>query len=708
MLTRKLSPIASTAVATFMAILTTGVVGAAEVDASKWGCERCPFEDGFSGAIGVAAGVVNDDENAFGNYTGWDDDTAYVTGGGAFKYWNEDGYTAELSGFGYNSDAFEANIDAGHQGSWMINIGMERLPIRKLESTESAYSNLSGTPQSLPNSWVRSGSTAGMTDLDSSLRDFDVAWDRETFSLGGQYLFNPNLTFDTEWKYQTKEGKGITWGNFLGNAAQLTKPLDYQTNEFETGINYSGDRWQTRLAYNGSWFSNKNLAHTWENAFTGPDEGRMAGAPDNKAYQLSLAGSFQIFENTHASASVATGKMEQDDSFLSYSINPNLASTPLPRSSLDGEVKTTHLDARLTSTPWKRVRLTGKYRYDERDNDTSVETYSYVLADTIQGVSEENRPYSYEDYTVALFADIRVARELKASFGWDRDTIERKLQEVDKNEEDTFWAKLRFRPAPGVSLDVEGQTAERDSSNYKQIDYLNLDQNPLMRKYNMADRDRDGYKVRLSIQPLDRLSFGMSTEYWDENYEDSDVGLTGANRESIYGDLSYTIGDNITTYINAGREEIDSTMVGAQSNLNPNTALPNWKGKNSDEFNNAGLGFRWNGIREKWGVEFDYQHAKSDGDVKIIQSGLSDSFPSLETKRDTAELGVTYQLRQNMQLRGGWLYERYRSDDWGLDGVEPDTINNVLTWGANSPDYNVSVFTLSFTYDLGKPAPEDD
>jgi MtrB/PioB family decaheme-associated outer membrane protein len=430
----------------------------------------------------------------------------------------------------------------------------------------------------------------------------------------------------------------------------------------------------------------------------------MAGAPDNKAYQLSLAGSFQIFDNTHASASVATGKMEQDDSFLSYTINPNLATTPRPRSSLDGEVKTTHLDARLTSTPWKRVRLTGKYRYDERDNDTSVETYSYVLADTIQGVSEENRPYSYEDYTVALFADIRVARELKASFGWDRDTIERKLQEVDKNEEDTFWAKLRFRPAPSVSLDVEGQTAERDSSNYKQIDYLNLDQNPLMRKYNMADRDRDGYKVRLSIQPLDRLSFGMSTEYWDENYDNSDVGLTGANRESIYGDLSYTIGDNITTYINAGREEIDSTMVGAQSNLNPNTALPNWKGKNSDEFNSAGLGFRWDRIHEKWGVEFDYQHAKSDGDVKIIQSGVRDSFPSLETKRDTAKLGVTYQLRQNMQLRGGWLYERYRSDDWGLDGVEPDTITNVLTWGANSPDYNVSVFTLSFTYDLGKAA----
>ena len=159
MLTWKTDRIAVSGSALIMAFFVTGAVVAEEVDSSKWVCERCPFEDGFSGAIGVAAGVVTDDENAFGNYTGWDDDTAYVTGGGAFKYWNKDGYTAELSGFGYNSDAFDANIDAGHQGSWMVNIGMDRLPIRKLDSTDSIYSNLSGTPQSLPDSWIRAGST---------------------------------------------------------------------------------------------------------------------------------------------------------------------------------------------------------------------------------------------------------------------------------------------------------------------------------------------------------------------------------------------------------------------------------------------------------------------------------------------------------------------------------------------------------------------
>ena len=61
------------------------------------------------------------------------------------------------------------------------------------------------------------------------------------------------------------------------------------------GVTYAGNRWQVRGGFYGSWFSNKNLSHTWENAFTGPDLGRMAGAPDNKAYNVNLAGSFRLF-----------------------------------------------------------------------------------------------------------------------------------------------------------------------------------------------------------------------------------------------------------------------------------------------------------------------------------------------------------------------------------------------------------------------------
>ena len=132
-----------------------------------------------------------------------------------------------------------------------------------------------------------------MTNLATDLRNFDPGWDRETLDLGAEYLFSPNLSFDVDWRYQTKEGKGQTWGTFLGGATELIQPLNYETNEVEGGINYTAERWQVRLAYLGSWFSNKDLSLQWENAFTGPDQGRMAQAPDNKSYNVSLSGAYQ-------------------------------------------------------------------------------------------------------------------------------------------------------------------------------------------------------------------------------------------------------------------------------------------------------------------------------------------------------------------------------------------------------------------------------
>ena len=46
-------------------------VRAADVDTSKWRCNRCPFQDGMTGSVAAGARVVSDAENTFGNYTGY-------------------------------------------------------------------------------------------------------------------------------------------------------------------------------------------------------------------------------------------------------------------------------------------------------------------------------------------------------------------------------------------------------------------------------------------------------------------------------------------------------------------------------------------------------------------------------------------------------------------------------------------------------------
>jgi hypothetical protein len=260
---------------------------------------------------------------------------------------------------------------------------------------------------------------------------------------------------------------------------------------------------------------------------------------------------------------------------------------------------------------------------------------------------------------------------------------------------------------PTVSIDLTGETAQRDiDGSYEQIDFLKFSQNPLMRKYNQADRNRDGYKINLTATPNDRVSLGARVESWDDDFNNSLVGLTHADRDAYFFDATWSVKDNISLYGSYGSEAIDSRQSGAQSNVNPNTASPNWLAKNNDDFDSLNVGLRWDRIATKWGLELDYVYAKSEGKIALNNSGVRDSYPKLETDLKRTRLAVTYDYSDRIRLAAGLLYEDYNSDDWALDGVEPDTINSVLTWGGTSPDYDVTLVSLSFTYSLDKPKEE--
>lgn len=692
--------------AALIVAMAPGDAGA--VDTSKWKCERCPFPQAVTGEVAAGAKSVSDAENRFGNYTGYDDDKVYGgIGVQDFRYRGDTGYTAYVDAFGYNSDSFELTFGAGKQGKWSTDFLVDFLPVRKGERTRTVYDNLDSTPQDLPDGWVRGGNTGGMTALSSSLRSFDISWDRETFGFGGEYLFTPNFFFDADWRYQTKKGKGVTWGTFLSNATQLTRPLDYDTHEVDTGLTYAGDDWQIRAGFLGSWFSNKKLAHTWENAFVGPDLGRMANPPDNKSYSVNLTGTYRFLEHTTATATFSTGEAEQDDTFLPYTINPGIPTSPLPRSSYDGKIDTTHAGLRITSRPWTRVRITGEYRYDDRDNDSSRETYDWVSADLVPGgAPQENLLYGYTRNEYELFADFRVRSGFKTSVGVSRHGLERDEQEVDETEEDTFWAKLNF-DLGRFDVDVRGEIADRDiDGDYEQVDFLKFTQNPLMRKYNMADRDRDGIEVKVTGNPNDRLSLGLKLETWSDDYENSAVGLTSADQDVYILDASYALKDNLSLYGSLSGESIKSEQSGAQSNVNPNTAAPNWEGKNNDDFDTANVGLRWSGLG-KWGFEVDYVYAKSEGKIDVNQPGRRDSYPQLETELKRVSLGVTYDYSPRVRIFAGALHEEYDSDDWAVDGVGPATISSVLTWGGTSPDYDVDVFSIGFSYSFTDPEARD-
>ena len=674
-------------------------------DFEEWKCRRCPFpETGLEGSAGASALNVSDDSARFGDYTGLDESGAYVNADADMLYRAEGGYAVSLQAQDLGLDSRFLELSAGRRGHWMVDLSWDEIPRRLDDSVSTVFSGLGSDRLVLPSSWVRGNFTSDMSALDASLRDFTLGWDRQTLGLGVEFVQSKRLRYEVDFSSQSKEGRGLTWGSFLGTAADLVKPLDYQTDQVDAAIVYATDTWNVRASYYGSFFSNKNTALTWDNPFIGPDQGRMALAPDNTFQQAMLSGGYRFAKwDTSVNASYAMGRMEQSDALLPYTLNPGIPALPLPVARFDGEADITHANLRVSMRPLDKLRLRGEYRSSERDNQSGQYEWAIVQADGFQAPTYANPVYSYETRDTLLAADYRFSRMVQVAAGWDNKIRDRDYQDVTRTDEDATWARVRFRPVDQLSLGLRAESSSRDAREATGLPMVGAgaQQNPLLRKYYLADRDRDTLQADADFTPAGRFSLAMRFETARDRYDQSEVGLVSADYDQYSAEASVRVGEKLGVTGYFSRENYDSRTVGAASFVAPNLAPPNWAGMSEDRHDVYGLAFNWPGLAEgKLDLRADFNRADTRGDIRIEDplGADSDGFPTLISKLTGAQLMADWHFDERWSFNAGWRWEKFDADDWAKDGVAPDTISNVLTFGADTLDYDVNVFLVGFTY----------
>jgi MtrB/PioB family decaheme-associated outer membrane protein len=316
-----------------------------------------------------------------------------------------------------------------------------------------------------------------------------------------------------------------------------------------------------------------------------------------------------------------------------------------------------------------------------------------VTTDSLAATPRTNKPYSFTKNTFKVNTDYRFAKRMKAGVGYDYDTHKRTYQEVNKTKEHTLWGKLNVRARDNVDLRMKVAHADRDGSDYDVVSEIEPPQNPRLRLFNMADRTRKTAEIHASITPLERISLGLGADYSKDDYDDSTLGLTESKEISINADASVVLTEDISLHGFISHQKIKSEQAGSQT-----FSTPDWTGENEDKIDTAGIGVTYQVIKDKLDIGADYTVSKSDGDV-TVKSGAPDSeFPDLSTTLKSLKLYATYQLQESLSLRATYWYEDYDSDNWTIDGVSPDTISNVLSFGEKSPTYDVNAFTLALRY----------
>jgi MtrB/PioB family decaheme-associated outer membrane protein len=699
--------------------------------------------------IEFGIGWVDGGSARFGRYNGLDRDGGY--GVLNIDWHARAAHDAEVATFtrlqarDLGLDTRRVDLAHGQQGRWVLRAGYAELPMRRSDDARTIFRGAGGNALTLPGDWVRAQNTAGMSQLGASLQPIAIGHERRRGMLGFDLLLARGWQFDSQVRHERKEGIktiGAVIGNSGGNprAVILPEPIDYTTREVELALRHFTPARQVEIRYLVSLFDEGQGALSWQNPYatiggwqasvghpTG--FGQMALPPDNQFHQLSLLAGFNFAHGLRLVGDVAVGRMEQNETFLPYTINPVLAASivqPLPRSSLDGRIDTTVANLRLTGRGFERIDWSLSGRIDDRDNRTPRDEYVYIAGDSaLQNVAANssfrrfNEPASYRDSRLRADAGWRVKPRTRLTASLEQRETERTYSERERADETTF--KLGFRHAAGerVALALRVERADRDGSTYHGNEpFLSgyapgytsnvagqWENPPLLRKSHLADRVRERAGASLTLTPNEAWQIGFDVQRVDDDYRRSELGLTDASSDIYTIDIGWVPSLRWSVYAFASDERLAMRQTGASIRTATREAdaldpARRWRAAHDDRIDTHGAGVTFKPSSGRLQLGFDWVDARSvtDIDVSVGSALTARALPSNRTRLKSASLRADYAMAPKWTLTLRLMHEHYRSSDFTIDGVGPAQLANIVLLGETSPEYDANVAIASVTY----------
>jgi MtrB/PioB family decaheme-associated outer membrane protein len=667
-------------------------------DTSSWKCEMCPFMQGY--AAEAEAGVIyaSGANATFGRYTGIDHNGAYADVSASGQYRNQDGSFASYDLKNLGLDSREGYVTGGSEGRYDVRVSYDGQPNRLYDTGETPF-RTSGNALSLPTGWVPGASTGTMSALNASLAPVDIGSDRRTVALLARYFATPSWTLFGEFRHQEHDGTSLTGASFLTQASQLPQPFDYVTDSFEGGVTWAGPKASLRLSYLGSWFTDNNDFTTFQNPYLpivpGSTQGQIGTPPSNDLQQLTATGNVQLPWHSTLTFAASLGTLKQNSAFLPDSTLPG-AVAPVP-GSLDGDVHLSHYALGLGSRPLPKLSLRGNAAYDGRDDKTSALNVPYVITDTFPGTETVTPRYSEDKVHLDGGADYGLAHWMKIGVGGKFDNIHYGPgQVVTWTQDAQSWGVATFTPIQALSFTLKGGNALRKVSSFDAA-ALPPGENPLIRMYNYAPRDRVFYSLTGAWNATDKLTWSLEGTVDKDDYRNSPLGLQAVHEQRGSTALTWTPTETLSAFIDGGYQRLSALQSGSTGS----TLLPPWLAQDNQRYWNLGLGARWV-PQERWTLSLDYLLAPSYDNTETTAVGSAQAFPENWTKLNIARLDAAYRWTSALQVHFRYTYETYNSSDWWLNGVGPQTLPNLLALGINPQQDHVNLFALTVRYQFGR------
>lgn len=664
--------------------------------------------------------------------------------------WDSDGarnWSGTVDVFGFDTIAARARY--GVQGRWRVGAFYDGFT-RSYTTAVSPFAGIGSATLTLPSTWVSSNTSAQFATLAQNLHPLDLKVDWRT--VGGDLVVNPREGYEIRVgaSHRDREGlraQNLSFGHEMNSAVGVffPQPVDYETDQVNASLAFTGDRLQWAATYNLSVFTNDMMSvavpNPYNRSLAGPWPGGALAAfpfafgqyglaPSSVAHQAMLSGAYAVSPKVRVTARLSYIVQTQDEDFLPYTAMTQLSvPEPLPRTSLDGKVHKAHAVLGVNMRPSPIVDVNATYTFDDRDNRSPIDLYSYVANEAqdqvqplVPGASRYiryNLPHSFTFHQLKTDVGIRIAPRTRLTVSYTGDFRARKYQQVSDTAEHTLRAKVMKTFTAGSAWAAYAYGA-RSGSTYNDAlpwdlshteSYLNASpfnqsiEHPLLRKFNMADRERHEVRGGATADVGTALIFDVTGLYAEDDYRNSPLGLQRSETMQLDTNLTYVLDKRLTATAFYSFERIKFDLTGyLMGTINLANPGQDWSSASRDLIHTAGIKMDWEALPQKLKLGAGYYI--SDGASRIATLGTTFApimttapLPDIRDVTHNVSLTGDYKVRADTTLRLGYMLQRHRTTDWAY-GYSAAPVAQLLGSGIVSPRYTAHVAWVSARYEF--------
>lgn len=575
-------------------------------------------------------------------------------------------------------------------------------------------------------------------------RETDIRSRRDLAAFNMVYSVNRDVDLKLQVKNTRRTGSQVMSFGFgtspgLLPSVELPAPTDDRTTDVRGVAEFANARGMLAVGWDGSWY-NQNIPFVkFDNplraidANNGPSVGQAAWWPTNSAFNFNVNGSYKLAPRTRANAAFSIGRWSQDEALPPPTVNTALVAPPLERASAETQADIKTMLFGFSSRPTDMLLFTARYRYYDYANKTPHFTATNaIIGDWTVGTQiHETEPSSFLRRTLDLDAAVTPFEYFTVGAGYTRDDGERTFRIYEKTKDNVYRLTADAFSNQYFSLRGKYEYSERRGSGFEEHLLEEVGEQPDMRHFDIADRDRSRLTALLSVTPNSYFSFNASVGNGNDDYIDSGFGLRDAKNNNWSAGIDFAPGTVVSFGASYAWDKYQAntkhrTAVPPGTSSGPNEFYDerrDWTTDQDDEVKTTSIYLDLTKALPKTDMRFGYDfsdgsatyvyHTRPDAPrvtVPNVESGIPipvDLTP-VNNRLTTGRFDVQHYIRPNVALGVAYHYEEYTVDDFGMgtttiDRLDPKSaasglLANTIYAGYLYKPYTAHTWWLRMTY----------